>query len=67
MLEKELAEGPFRLIGVGLSNIGAADQADSTPDLLDITAPQRSAAEAATDKIRQKYGDKAIQKGRALR
>ncbi len=67
MLQKELPQGPFRLIGVGLSGICSADQADITPDLLDQNAPKRSAAEAATDKIRQKFGDKAIQKGRSLR
>ncbi|MBL4806360.1 MAG: DNA polymerase IV [Rhodobacteraceae bacterium] len=67
MLEKELPEGPFRLIGVGLSGICPADQADTSPDLLDVTAPKRSAAEAATDAIRKKYGDKAILKGRSLR
>ncbi len=67
MLERELDQGPFRLIGVGLSHIDTARDADSIPDLLDPTAPQRSASEAATDKIRRKFGDRAIVKGRALR
>ena len=67
MLQKELVQGPFRLIGVGLSNLCKSDLADTMPDLLDETAPIRSAAEAATDKIRQKYGADAIKKGRSLK
>ena len=67
MLQKELVQGPFRLIGVGLSNLCKSDLTDTMPDLLDQNAPIRSAAEAATDKIRQKYGAGAITKGRSLK
>jgi DNA polymerase-4 len=59
--------GPFRLIGVGISDLARADEADLTADLLDTNAPKRSAAEQATDKIRAKFGKDAIIKGRALR
>jgi len=63
-----LAEkGPFRLIGVGISDLCADDQADQTRDLLDPDAGKRAAAEAATDKIRARFGSDAIIKGRALR
>ncbi|MGO4909573.1 DNA polymerase IV [Pseudorhodobacter sp. W20_MBD10_FR17] len=59
--------GPFRLIGVGISDLCPAEQADTTGDLLDPDAGKRAAAEAATDKIRAKFGHDAIIKGRALR
>ena len=59
--------GPFRLIGVGISDLSAPDGADLAGDLLDPQAQQRSKAERATDSIRTRFGDKAIVKGRALR
>jgi len=59
--------GPFRLLGCGLSHLVAADEADLSGDLLDPQARQRSKAERATDQIRERFGAKAIQKGRALR
>ena len=60
-------KGPFRLIGVGISDLAPSTQADLTADLLDPDAPKRSAAERATDSIRAKFGTDAIIKGRALR
>ena len=59
--------GPFRLIGVGLSDLTPATKADRTADLLDPNAARRASAERATDKIREKFGPDAIVKGRALR
>lgn len=59
--------GPYRLIGVGISDLCAATNADLTPDLLDPDAATRTRAERATDEIRARFGSKAIQKGRALR
>ena len=60
-------QGPFRLIGVGLSHLGDAKDADLSGDLLDPQAEQRAKAERATDAIRDRFGDNAILKGRALR
>jgi DNA polymerase-4 len=60
-------QGPYRLIGVGLSDIGPETSADLSGDLLDPLAGKRSAAERAADKIRAKFGQEAIIKGRALR
>lgn len=60
-------KGPFRLLGCGISDLSDAVGADKLGDLLDPTAGQRSKAERATDKIRDKYGERAIVKGRALR
>jgi len=60
-------KGPFRLIGTGICDLTSDDQADSTADLLDPDAGKRAAAEAATDKIRARFGKDAIFKGRALK
>ena len=57
----------YRLIGAGLSDLCSASQAERSGDLLDPQAYQRGAAERATDKIRKKFGEDAILKGRALR
>ena len=59
--------GPFRLLGCGISDLSAADGADMAGDLLDPDAARRGQAERATDAIRNRFGDKAIVKGRALR
>ena len=59
--------GPFRLIGVGISDLAPEDQADLSQDLLDPEARRRAATERATDAIRAKFGAEAIIKGRALR
>ena len=60
-------DGPFRLLGCGLSDLSTAEGADLSGDLLDPEAVQRSKAERATDTIRDRFGAKAIVKGRALR
>lgn len=59
--------GPFRLIGVGLSEIVPATAADLTDDLLDPASARRTGVERAADTIRRKFGKDAIIKGRALR
>jgi len=59
--------GPFRLIGVGISDLSPAPAGDLATDLLDPAAPQRAAAERAADTIRARFGAGAIVKGRALR
>ena len=60
-------EGPYRLIGVGISHLEGADANESGGDLLDPEARTRAEAERASDKIREKFGPDAIMKGRALR
>ncbi len=60
-------QGPYRLLGVGLSDLVAADVADISGDLLDPDAEKRAQAERATDAIRERFGKDAIVKGRALR
>jgi DNA polymerase-4 len=60
-------KGPFRLIGCGISELTTAEGADLAGDLLDPDATKRSRAERATDTIRNRYGARAIVKGRSLR
>ncbi len=67
MLSQFSAGQAYRLIGAGLSDLCEASQAERSGDLLDPQAHQRGAAERATDKIRKKFGEDAILKGRALR
>ncbi|KJZ21110.1 DNA polymerase IV [Loktanella sp. S4079] len=67
LFEQVKMRGPFRLLGVGLSEITTAQDADREGDLLDPDAGKRARAEQATDQIRAKFGKDAIIKGRALR
>ena len=60
-------QGPYRLIGVGLSDLVGDADSDLTSDLLDPNAAKRTRAERATDAIRAKFGSDAIVKGRSLR
>ncbi|MBS9717932.1 DNA polymerase IV [Pseudohalocynthiibacter aestuariivivens] len=60
-------KGPYRLIGVGISDLVAEEGADISGDLLDPEAEKRVEIERASDKIRKKFGTDAILKGRALR
>ena len=67
LLDQVTDQGPFRLVGCGLSDLCPDASADKSGDLLDPGAAKRSVAERATDDIRRKFGSDAIQKGRALR
>jgi DNA polymerase-4 len=67
LLAGMLVQAPFRLIGVGLSDLSPASGHDPAGDLLDPDAGKRAAAERAADRIRARFGSDAIVKGRALR
>ncbi|MBR9764618.1 MAG: DNA polymerase IV, partial [Rhodobacteraceae bacterium] len=67
LFDKVEDRGPFRLIGVGVTDLGPAGDADRSGDLLDPEAGRRTAAERASDAIRERFGKDAIRKGRALR
>jgi len=67
LLDRAGAAGPFRLIGIGISDLAPEAEADRSADLLDPDAPKRAAAERATDAIRARFGQEAIIKGRSLR
>ncbi len=60
-------EGPYRLLGVGISHLTDEEGADLSGDLLDPQAEQRARAERATDKIRDRFGSDSIIKGRSFR
>ncbi|MFM2365631.1 MAG: hypothetical protein RIR95_238 [Pseudomonadota bacterium] len=67
LFEQSANKGPYRLIGVGISDLAPEAEADLNRDLLDPNAPKRAAAERAADAIRARFGKEAIIKGRALR
>ena len=65
-LKREADGTRFRLLGVGLSGLAPATEADPQ-SLLDPQNDKRAAAERAMDKIRSKFGGEAVGKGRGLR
>jgi DNA polymerase-4 len=65
LLERELDGRRFRLLGVGVSELGAEQDADP-PDLADPDAGRRKKAEQAIDRVREKLGRDAIEKGRGF-
>lgn len=67
LLDQTISQGPFRLLGCGISDLVPESQADLTADLLDPDAGKRATAERAADEIRKRFGKDAILKGRALR
>ena len=68
LLHQTLAEKPntaYRLIGIGVSALVDEEFADPQ-DLADPDRQRRKAAEQAMDKVRDKFGQDAIKKGRGL-
>ncbi len=55
----------WRLLGVGLAGLTRQPQSDQT-DFLSADEARIGATERAIDLVRQRFGDKAIQKGRGL-
>ena len=62
LLEKEADGTRFRLIGIGVTDLKEASAADP-PDLVDRQAGRRAAAEAAMDKLRDKFGKSTVETG----
>ena len=62
LLEKEIDGTRFRLLGIGVSDLGDDDRADPL-DLVDIQATKRAVAETAIDKLRGKFGNNAVETG----
>jgi len=66
LMEAAIGNGPFRLVGAGLSGLCLASQVEREPELLDEGALNRIKVERVTDEIREKFGDEAMIKGRSL-
>ncbi len=66
VLAREADSTRFRLIGIGAAPLAAAALADQG-DLADTTTPRRRARQDAIDRLRARFGDAAVQRGRALR
>ena len=62
LLARETDGTPFRLIGIGVSALGDADQSD----LADLLDRRTADAERAIDRLRKKFGEEAVIKGLAL-
>jgi DNA polymerase-4 len=62
LLENEADGRRFRLIGIGVSDLEAADRADPK-DLVDPSAERRKNAELAVDRLRDKFGKSAVELG----
>jgi DNA polymerase-4 len=65
-LRREADGTSFRLLGVGLHNICPEAQCDPA-DLVDTGTAKHASAERAMDKVRAKFGEAAVAKGRGLR
>lgn len=62
LMERETDGTRFRLLGIGVTDLEDAARADP-PDLVDEQAGRRAAAEAAIDKLREKFGKGAVETG----
>lgn len=67
LLERDLFQTPFRLIGIGISNLSPSGKTDPEDDLLDPAARRRLEAERTRDQIRAKFGPGSILLGRSFR
>ena len=62
LLAREINGTRYRLLGVGVSALADAEDADPA-DLIDTGAKRRAAAERAIDRVRGKFGHEAMVKG----
>lgn len=67
LLDKAPRGKSFRLIGIGFSELQAADGVQVQQGLFDDGSAKREAAERAIDAIRAKFGDGVAFKGRGLK
>ena len=65
LLARETDGTKFRLIGIGVSALASADEADPA-DLVDVSGRRNAAAEHAVDALRAKFGRDAVIRGIAL-
>jgi DNA polymerase-4 len=62
LLEKETDGTKYRLLGIGVSDLSDSEKADP-PDLVDLPSQKRALAEDAVDRLREKFGKKAVETG----
>jgi DNA polymerase-4 len=62
LLRREANGTAFRLLGVGISHLREIDPADAEPSL-DERAVTRAKAEHAVDRVREKFGESAVERG----
>ena len=67
LLGPAMEVAPFRLIGVGISDLVEDGGPGFSADLLDPGAGRRAEAERAMDRLRARFGSDAVLKGRSLR
>jgi len=65
LLEREVSDAKFRLLGIGVSGLSDADEADPA-NLINAREQRTAAAEHAVDRLRDKFGHDAVRKGRSL-
>ncbi len=66
LLAPEADGTPYRLIGIGVSDL-TGDAGDDSGDLLDPGAARRAAAERAVDKVRGRFGTDSVTRGLGFR
>ena len=67
LLKANMSEGPFRLIGINLTDFSNSKTASWTAHLFQGKEDKLLSAEQAIDNIRHKFGEASIIKGRSLR
>ncbi len=67
LLESEKHKSPFRLIGVGISEVNSFMLDETAAAALDAELQKKVKVERTADEIRERFGADAIIKGRALR
>jgi DNA polymerase-4 len=65
LLARETDGTKFRLLGIGMSSLAPAGDADPA-DLVDDGSARSAAAEHAVDRLRKKFGDEAVIRGLAF-
>ncbi|MHB1108988.1 MAG: DNA polymerase IV [Devosia sp.] len=63
LLAREIDGTAFRLIGIGVGGLGAASGVDPA-DLLEPAIARRAAAERAMDRVRNRFGNNAVVRGK---
>lgn len=67
LLKANISQGPFRLVGITVSNFSKSEVVLRTADLFTSTDNNLFSAEQAIDEIRLKFGEESIIKGRSIR